>query len=93
MAHGGYILGTNLALAGLSTFAPGLLVDGSPLAAAVAGYVLAYWGARLVIQFVYYDRGSAPQGAFFDAAHWLFSLAFLYLTVVFGLVLASNLSP
>ena len=89
--YGGYILGTNLLLASLCAFAPAWLTDGSPLAAAVCGYVLLYWGARLVIQFVYYDRASAPQGALYDAAHWLFSLAFLYLTVVFGLLLASNL--
>ena len=88
--YSGYILCTNLCMAVLATFAPGLLLSGTPLAAAVSGYICVYWGARLVIQFVYYDRSDAPNGAVFEFAHYAFAAIFLYLTVVFGACCLAN---
>jgi hypothetical protein len=81
--YAGYILGTNLCLGGLSVAAPWLLTDRTPLARVVAGYAAAYWGVRLVIQFVWF-RGAAPKGrgyAFADAA---VTLGFLACTVTYG---------
>lgn len=89
--YAGYILGTNLCLAMLATFAPGWLLAGTGLAAAVSGYACAYWGARLVIQFVYYDRSDAPEGALYEASHYGFSSIFAYLTFVFAWCCWTNL--
>lgn len=89
--YSGYILCTNLCMAALATFAPDWLLSGSPLAAAVSGYICVYWGARLVIQFVYYDRSDAPSGAFYELAHYAFAAIFLYLTLVFGACCWTNL--
>lgn len=89
--YSGYILGTNLCMASLATFAPGWLLAGTPLAAAVSGYVCVYWGARLVIQFAYYDRSEAPRGPLYEMAHYAFSAIFAFLTLVFGACCWTNL--
>ena len=63
--YAGYIWATNLAFGLVSAFAPGWLLDRTPLAGAVCGFIAAYWGARVVIQFAYFDRSDAPQGPLF----------------------------
>ena len=73
--YGAYILGTNLCLGTLSVLAPHLLLERTPLARLVAAYAGTYWGARLVIQFVWF-RGAAPKGAFYALADWIVTLLF-----------------
>lgn len=82
--YAGYIWTTNVAFGLLSTFAPGLLLDRSPLARLVCGYITAYWAARVIVQFVYFDRSDAPGGALFTAAEALLVVLFCALTVVYG---------
>jgi len=89
--YGGYILVTNACMAVLATFAPRWLLARTPLAAAVSGYIAAYWGARFVIQLVYYDRSDAPRGPLYDAAHYGFTAVFAYLALVFGACCWANL--
>jgi hypothetical protein len=84
--YAGYILGTNLCLGAVSAVAPEWLLDRSPLARAVAGYAAAYWGVRLVIQFVWF-RGVAPAGAFYRVADGLVTLGFAVWTVCYGAIL------
>ncbi|MEJ7638990.1 MAG: hypothetical protein WKF75_13725, partial [Singulisphaera sp.] len=62
--YAGYIWSTNLAFGLVSTLAPGWLLDRSPLAGSVCGFITAYWGARVLIQFAYFDRSDAavPSG-------------------------------
>ena len=52
----------------VSAFAPHWLLDRSPLARAVTGYIAAYWGARALVQFLYFDRSEAPPAAFYKMA-------------------------
>jgi hypothetical protein len=89
--YAGYILCTNLSFGLLSALAPAWLLDGSPLAAAVTGFIAVYWGARLVIQFTYFDRSDAPPGAHVRLAEAGLVTLFVYLTAVYGLALAANL--
>jgi len=89
--YAGYILATNLSFGLLSALAPAWLLDGSPLAAAVTGFITVYWGARLVIQFAYFDRSDAPPGAHVRLAEAGLVTLFVYLTVVYGLATAANL--
>ena len=89
--YAGYILCTNLSFGLLSALAPEWLIDGSPLAAAVTGYITVYWGARLVIQLVYFDRSDAPPGAHVRMAETGLVALFVYLAAVYGLALAANL--
>jgi hypothetical protein len=83
--YAGYIWGTNLGFGLVSALAPGWLVDGSGLASAVLGFIAAYWGARVVLQFVYFDLASArPPGAFFRVAERALDLLFVGLTALYG---------
>ena len=87
--YASYIWVTNVVFGLLSTWAPSLLLDRSPLARLVAGYITAYWGARLLVQFFYFDRSDAPSGAFFKAAEVLLVTLFALLTAVYGYVAVS----
>lgn len=88
---GAYILLTHLAFGLLSAIAPGLLVDGSPLAAAVTSFIATWWAARLVIQFTYFDRGAAPPGRLYALAEVGLVTLFTSLAAVYGLAAVSNL--
>ncbi|HEV3120776.1 MAG TPA: hypothetical protein VGY53_02685 [Isosphaeraceae bacterium] len=82
--YAAYIWCTNLAFGLVSTFAPKWLLDGTPLAGAVCGFIALYWGARVVIQFAYFDRNDAPKGPLFALAEAILVGLFLFLTLVFG---------
>lgn len=86
-----YIVGTNLSFALISLLKPGWLLEGTGLAACVTGFMALYWGARIAVQFLYYDRRDAPAGTFFRIAEAALVLLFLFLTVTYGLSLAHNL--
>ena len=90
--YGAYILCTNLAFGLVSAFAPAWLLDGSPLAAAVTGFMALYWGARVVIQFTYFDRSDAPPGAHVRLAEAGLVALFVYLALVYGAAFAANLA-
>jgi hypothetical protein len=84
--YAGYIWVTNLSFGLLSTMAPDLLLDRSFLAGLVCSFIAVYWGARLVIQFAYFDRNDAPKGWFFVLAEVALVALFVVLTIVyFGL--------
>lgn len=89
--YAGYILATNLAFALISLFAPLSLLDGSPLAASVTGFITAYWGARLVVQLAAFRRVAIPQGVHVQLAFWGLTVLFAGLTSVYGLAFAFNL--
>ena len=82
--YAGYIWVMNLAFGLLSALAPGWLLDRTPLAGAVSGYIATYWGARLVIQFTYFDRSDAPKGPLFAVAEAALVGLFLLLPVVYA---------
>ena len=82
--YAGYIWATNLSFGLLSTFTPGWLLDGTPLAGAVCGFIATYWGARVAIQFVYFDRGDAPKGPLAVVGEVILVGLFVCLTLVYG---------
>jgi len=85
-----YIVGTNLAFGLLSALAPGWLLAPTGLAAAVTAFMAVYWGARVVIQFTYYDRSGGPSGAGARLAEAALVSLFLFLTVVYGCAALRN---
>lgn len=89
--YAGYTLGTNTAFAALSLAGAGWLVDGSPLAAAVTGFIALYWSARVAVQFLHYDRAATRARTLFRAAEVLYVSAFSYLGVVYGVAAAGNI--
>jgi hypothetical protein len=82
--YAAYILTINLSFGLLSLLAPHWLMDKSPLAGAVTAFISAYWGARVIIQFTYYDRSGAPPGAVFKLLEAALVLLFVYLSLVYG---------
>jgi hypothetical protein len=82
--YAAYIWVTNVSFGLLSFFHPEWLLDGSPLARALAGFITLYWGARLLIQFFYYDRSARPPGSHWMVSEWSIILLFIYLTGVYG---------
>jgi hypothetical protein len=82
--YAGYIWATNLCFGLVSALAPGWLLDGTPLARSVCGFIATYWGARVAIQFLYFDRSDAPKGPAFVVAEVLLVGLFVCLTLVYG---------
>ena len=86
--YAGYIWATNLAFGLVSALAPGWLLDRSPLAGAVCGFIATYWGARVVIQFAYFERADAPQGLRYTLGEAALVVLFVGLTLVYGALAA-----
>lgn len=84
--YAAYIWATNVCFGLLAVFAPGWLLDGSPLARAVAAYTALYWGARVGVQFCYFDRSDAPPGRLTTLGELALVALFCCLTVVYGAV-------
>jgi hypothetical protein len=76
----------------LSTFGSHLLLSRTTLAGLVGGFIAAWWNARLVIQFTYFDRSAAPPGRLYKLAEPALVLLFVSLTSVYWLVVWYNLS-
>ena len=82
--YAGYICATNLAFGLVSAFAPRWLLDRTPLAGSVCGFIATYWGARVVIQFAYFERADAPQGLRYTLGEAALVVLFVGLTLVYG---------
>ncbi len=89
--YAGYIWFSNLSFGLLTALAPAELTAGTLLAAAVSGFICAWWAARLVIQFAYFDRADAPRGAPFILAEAALVLLFALLTLIYGGACLANL--
>lgn len=85
-----YIWCTNLAF-GLVSLRPEWLLDRSPLAACVTGFITAYWVGRVFIQFFYFDRSDAPSGRYVCLAEIGLVGLFVFLSLVYGAALMLNL--
>jgi hypothetical protein len=83
---GAYIWMSHMAFGLLSTFGPGLLVNRTPLAGLVSAFIAAWWGARIVIQFTYFDRTAAPPGRIYKLGEVALVTLFVVLTSVYASV-------
>jgi hypothetical protein len=88
--YGAYILSFHVAFGLLSAGAPAWLLDGSPLATAVTGFIAVYWGVRFSLQFVF-DRSDVPEGARYRLAELALSALFVSLTTTYGAAFVANL--
>ncbi len=79
-----YICTSHVAFGLLATLAPDWLLSGTPLSAAVCGFIAIWWGARLALQFLCFDRSEAPPGTWPKIAEAGLVLSFAYLTAVHG---------
>ena len=88
--YAGYIWATNVCFGLVSVLGPAWLLEGSALAAAVTGFVALYWGARIVIQFTYFDRSDAPSGTSVVVAEIGLVSMFAFFTAVYGYAAVLN---
>lgn len=88
--YSAYIWSTNLSFGLLSVLAPDWLLNKSPLAAAVAGFIALYWSSRFLIQIFYFDRSSVPRKLFFILAELALSVLFIFLSLAYGTVAYFN---
>jgi hypothetical protein len=84
--YAGYIWGAHVAFGLLSAISPGLLLDRTPLAASVCGFIATWWAARLAIQFVLFDRSARPPGAVYAIAEWALVALFLANASIYGAI-------
>ena len=89
--YAAYIWSFHVCFGLVSLLAPEWLLDRTPLAAAVCGFISVYWGARLVLQFTFLDRSEAPRGAVYVAAEIALVSLFAALTAVYGAALVVHL--
>ncbi|MBX3475152.1 MAG: hypothetical protein KF754_12270 [Planctomycetes bacterium] len=87
----GYTFALVLVIGLLSLAGPGLLLDATPLAACVSGFVFAFWFSRAVLQLTYVDKTDRPPGLRYSVAVWGFPAMFLGFAATFGLTLAHNI--
>jgi hypothetical protein len=88
--YAAYILGLHVAFGLLSAAAPAWLLDGSPLATAVTGFIALYWGVRLGLQFAF-PRSDVPRGLRFRLAEVALSALFVFLTATYAAAFLENL--
>jgi hypothetical protein len=85
-----YIWCINLAF-GLISLRPAWLLDHSPLAGCVTGFITAYWVGRVLIQFFYFDRSDVPPGLHIRLAEAALVGLFLFLSLTYAAALLFNL--
>jgi hypothetical protein len=82
LVQNAYIMLVQVGLALLCTFFASELTSGRALGAALAGFLAIFWGSRVLLQLLYYDRELRRANCLFDL---LFLLADGYLAAVFAL--------
>ena len=82
--YASYTLGIHLWFAAVSMAAARQLAAGGALATFVTGFIAVYWGARIVVQFTYYDRSVAAGRPLFRFAEVAYVGAFGALTLLYG---------
>jgi hypothetical protein len=88
--YAAYIWATNLSF-GLVSLRPDWLLDRSPLASCVTGFIAAWWVGRIFIQFCYFDRSDAPPGLYVRLAEVALVALFVFLALVYSAALLVNL--
>lgn len=89
--YAAYIWSTNLFFGIVSVAMPAELVSGTQVSLALTLFMAIYWGARIGIQFFYFDRSDAPEGYVFVIGEWLLVTLFMLLTGIYGYAAFVNL--
>ena len=83
--YSGYIWATNLSFGVISTLSPEWLTTPHPLSVVINSFICVYWGARVLIQFFYFDRSIMPKGILFTLGEIGLNLLFIGFTLTYGL--------
>lgn len=90
--YAAYILFINLSFGLLSLLLYQELLNGSLFSIIISGFIAVYWISRIIIQFVYFDRKSLPQGKLNKLAEILLVILFLFLSLTYSLTFCINLN-
>ena len=90
--YAAYILGMHLFFGLISVFGTHLLLDGSTQAAILCGLMMTWWLVRIGLQFFCFDRKGIPQTRFNILAEVFLVSLFLFLTIIYGMALFTNLN-
>jgi hypothetical protein len=82
--YGAYVLGAHVAFGLLTLLHAEWFVRGEGPARAVAAFLAAWWGARLVLALVGRERSDLPRGPSVRAAHGVLVLAFASLATLYA---------
>ena len=86
-----YIWVTNLCFGLVSAFGAQHLLDSSPLATCVTGFIFGYWFIRMIVQWTYFDISEIPQTGFTIAARWALEILFMGLMLIYLACVLANL--
>jgi len=86
-----YVTGVHLFAGVVSYFTPDELLNGGFLSTAVSLLMALWWGARVVIQFFFFDRTDVPDTLFNKLAEIGLVSLFVYLTLVYSWAVIENL--
>jgi hypothetical protein len=84
--HAAYVWFTILAFGLVSLFIPETLVNKNPLGQAVSMFIALFWGARLIIQFFYFDAKPYLTDIWLKLGYHGLTACFAYFTIVYGWV-------
>lgn len=86
-----YILASHFFFAILSLAAAEWFLGGGVAATMMSGFIMLWWGIRLILQFGGFDFAELPQRFFDRLAKGILSLLFVALSLVYGFVFLWNL--
>lgn len=78
-----YIWSAHVAFGAVSLLCPELLVDGTPLARLVCGFIAAWWSLRLALQLAVMDRSARPPGRVFAVLELCLDALFVGLALTY----------
>lgn len=82
--YAGYIWSAHVCFGLLSALAPDALLERTLLAGLVDLFIALWWGARLAIQFAWFDRSARPPGAQYVLAEVGLVTMFISCTAIYG---------
>lgn len=88
--YAAYILVINCSFGLLSLLMSGQLINATPLALVVSGFIAAYWISRLAIQFLYFDRSNFPKGIWPLIGETVLVMAFVFFSSVYSYLFYLN---
>lgn len=89
--YAAYILFINLFFGLISVFGSAAFLEKSFFSKSMSTFIFLYWLSRILIQFLYFDTKSAPQGLIYQLGELALILLFVFFTVVYGWVSYLNL--
>lgn len=89
--YAAYILFINLFFGLISVFGASAFLEKSFFSKSMSIFICLYWLSRILIQFLYFDTKSAPQGLIYKLGEIALIMLFVFFTVVYGWVSYINL--